>query len=106
MRHCECGRPIGEAAKVCHECAWLDGETLAEASCIATLRLLARPATSYEIASAWGTTQRSVLRTVAVLQRRGRVRRIAPDGTRTGSRDGCAAFVLADRRRHESRQTP
>ena len=99
MGRCDCGRAIEGAAEICDECSWLDGVTMAEASCIAALRLLGYPATSYEIASAWGATQRSVLRTVATLQRRGRVRRLAPDGTRTGSRDGCAAFVLADRRR-------
>lgn len=98
MATCECGRAKSRGAECCAECRFLDGGGIGEAGLIATLRLLGGRGTSYEIADARGCSQRTVLRMIRRLRDQGRVQRFEPDGTRPGSRDGAAVFVLCDRR--------
>lgn len=99
MRHvCECGNPRDRGREACDECAWLDGESAGEAGLIGVLRLLGGTATSYEIADAWGVTQRTVLRMIRRLRATGRVYRYLPETRGCGVQDGAAVFILCDSR--------
>lgn len=98
MGRCECGRTKQARAEACDECAFLDGESAGEAGLIGTLRLLGGAATSYEIAHAWGCTQRTVLRMLRRIRPRGRIYRYIPEANDSGAHDGGAVFVLCDMR--------